>query len=85
MPRQNKINTLYVFTVEGAGEFPFDMLRYDTCWPEHEYETVRLSSPRRDDRFARRSVGLIGLREPTTARWQSFGWHVSKSSPRSVG
>lgn len=27
---------LYEFTVEGSGLFPFDMLRYDQCWPKSQ-------------------------------------------------
>ena len=85
MPRQNKINTLYVFTVEGSGEFPFDMLRYDTCWPEHETDTPMMG--RGWSGRAKRSVRMIGLRTPTVGRWLSFGWVVKDGSvqDRSVG
>lgn len=67
------------FTVEGCGEFPLDMLRYDTCWPScsrdvdamthhrpGEHRQVRLSTytPRKRDLFT------------TPERWRSFGWPV---------
>ena len=63
------------FTVTGSGAFPFDMLRYDACFPVYEGEA--------------RSMGHGGVRsirlthtderrdwEPTEGRWQSFGWSV---------
>jgi len=91
VPRQNKINTLHVFTVEGSGEFPFDMLRYDTCWPEREFDTPKLGrqfdGPRLGPaRSTKRTVGMIGLRGPTVDRWASFGWKVGDTvQERSVG
>jgi hypothetical protein len=63
------------FTVEGSGEFPFDMLRYDSCWPHTEQDSGLLTAEGKRqvqlDRevSSRRSV-------PTTARWESFNWRV---------
>ena len=64
--------------VEGFGEFPFDMLRYDNAHPTEERDSGQLS------RFAsgldgRRKVRVTALattkRWPfTPARWESFGW-----------
>ena len=87
MSKQNKINTLYLFTVTGAGEFPFDMLRYDRCWPEREGETHKLGSGQPGFRTAGvRSVEMVSLRGPTVARWASFGWKVGDTvQERSVG
>ena len=68
----------YRFTVEGSGEFPFDMLRYDRCWPKDEsHDVVNMTSYSRD-RFSlrKRQVELIGLNDPTSARWASFGWKI---------
>lgn len=74
MPKRRK-GELYTFTVEGAGEFPFDMLRYDACWPYSEgRDSTELSS---ESHFSfRRRVVLQSQQEsgPTPGRWQSFGW-----------
>lgn len=73
----------YEFTVEGRGEFPLDMLRYDRCWPKRESEDVgaieksfRQTQLGAADLYA---VRLRGLREPEAARWKSFGWRVTDS------
>lgn len=67
------------FTVEGSGQFPVDMLRYDGCYPATEREdvlaiaahtygekrrVVLIVRPLKGDKF----VNL------TPARWASFGW-----------
>lgn len=73
------IRKLYVFEVEGTGSFPIDMLRYDSCWPKSEgSDSLEVESsfrPRKAGNIRRR-VTLIGLSEPTGARWASFGWKV---------
>jgi hypothetical protein len=79
--KANKINILHVFTVTGTHDFPYDMLRYDTCWPEREMDTPKLGRRSTDTR----RVGMIGLHEPTGARWSSFGWEVEDHKVRSVG
>lgn len=73
------------FVVEGTGTFPYDMLRYDHCWPALEIESTLLDSnqlfrdenwfktPRRI-KLARETESKVNL--PTVARWQSFGWKV---------
>lgn len=60
------------FIVEGSGEFPYDMLRYDLCWPDSETQTHYLTA----SRMGVRQVKLTGLREPTEGRWASFRWRV---------
>lgn len=66
------------FTVEGHGEFPFDMLRYDSCWPYQQEDAAQLASRRyeRDTNVQRRRIVLQGIQDPTKARWQSFNWNV---------
>lgn len=62
-----------LFTVEGSGEFPYDMLRYDHCWPFSE----ALDSPAlKAHRYDRRRVVLAtnSPSAPTAGRWKSFGW-----------
>jgi hypothetical protein len=63
-----------MFVVEGAGDFPLDMLRYDCAFPlterdahiaqRHEKRRVILMSRRVHDGY------------PTDARWRSFTWQV---------
>lgn len=62
----------YTFTVEGGGDFPFDMLRYDACWPYSEgYDSTALAVG--SGRVVLQSTKESG---PTPARWASFGWRV---------
>ncbi len=81
---------LRYFTVRGRGEFPLDMLRYDSCWPQQSVDADKisptydtLSSESRED-LGRRDVFLCKhtrlKTEPvaTTGRWHSFGWDVVK-------
>ena len=63
------------FVVEGSGEFPFDMLRYDACYPLNERDSYKLRSS--SDVQCRRRVVLKSLNHPTTSgRWESYGWRV---------
>ncbi len=71
------------FTVEGSGPFPFDMLRYDSCYPVSEaQDSSKLGMYQKD----RREVTLRcrgGSKEdvaraPTTGRWNSFLWGIVK-------
>lgn len=71
------------FTVEGSGRFPFDMLRYDACWPYEEYK----DSGKLGGDYAEpvRQVTLARLVErkdvqPTVGRWNSFDWRVVPGS-----
>jgi len=58
--------------VEGAGQFPFDMLRYDSCFPKGEEDAAAMESHRRE----RRRVTLCSPSVPTKDRWDSFMWRV---------
>lgn len=73
------VRSLCEFTVEGRGSFPIDMLRYDSCWPAREGTDsfgIEASLRPRSGRD-KRKVTLVGLREPTVGRWESFGWKVA--------
>jgi len=69
------------FTVEGSGNFPFDMLRYDRCWPSTQ-DDVTTMVPHNSEHFIPiRQVTLTAsanhsIWEPTTGRWANFGWPV---------
>ena len=72
------------FTVEGSGTFPFDMLRYDACWPESESrDSYRLAADYGNDKNppSRRQVTLLSdnRHAPTYGRWESFTWKVISS------
>lgn len=77
---------LQYFTVEGEGDFPLDMLRYDNAWPELESEIYKLT-PALAERYGQpRTVKLVRFafnREgPTEARWKRFAWKVLKVEER---
>jgi hypothetical protein len=75
------VKALYEFQVSGRFEFPFDMLRYDTCWPKVEAETPLMSPhPRGNLAKENRTITLVGLKPPTAGRWGSFGWKVLEDS-----
>ena len=66
---------MFEFTVEGGGHFPYDMLRYDCCWPYSQTDAARLDPSRHE----RRRVVMQSAREagiPTVDRWDSFNWRI---------
>ena len=72
--------TMYMvdFEVEGRGEFPFDMLRYDSCWP---VSSADVDAMQRNGE--RRTIQLRCWRErrarvSTADRWASFNWRVTR-------
>jgi hypothetical protein len=77
------IKKMYEFTVEGRLDFPFDMLRYDQCWPKSESRDVVAMAPSAHSTLFRegRRVTLMGLKAPTIGRWESFGWKVISTAP----
>jgi hypothetical protein len=69
------------FEVFGKGDFPFDMLRYDLCWPASETDSLHIPlAPTPQARQETRSFNLRGLKLPTVARWASYGWTVVEAS-----
>jgi hypothetical protein len=68
-------NRTIVFTVTGRGEFPFDMLRYDQCYPVGPTDAAMLAY---DNRKKTREITLARRRNlPAVQRWVSFGWACS--------
>jgi hypothetical protein len=65
-----------VFAVAiGSGEFPPDMLRYDSCWPAFESQAIDLRH--------HTELGAIILARSACAngtwtpeRWRGFGWRL---------
>ena len=71
------VKTVYI--VEGDGNFPVDMLRYDRAF-------CMTPIPHPNDPWYGRKyrvvVGFEGKYKPTVARWESFGWRVlSQTGP----
>ena len=62
------------FVVRGGGNFPIDMLRYDSCYPKSERDSGLIESE------GRREVTLesAGRFAPSHGRWESFLWRVVK-------
>jgi hypothetical protein len=69
----------YEFTVEGKDCFPIDMLRYDSCWPMTSDDVFMM--PIEHNAPERRRVTLASHKEPTGARWESFGWTIIDRKP----
>lgn len=61
----------YAYDVDGFGEFPIDMLRYDAAHPATTNDVAAMF-----DTAHRRRVSIHSYRPPTAARWESFGWRV---------
>lgn len=73
---------IYYFNVTGTGEFPWDMLRYDRCWPADGDSVANMMYERgRDDPLKRRTVQMASNTPPTVGRWQSFMWRVVITDP----
>ena len=49
--------------------FPYDMLRYDQCWPVTSEDAFKVVSD-----VDRRSIKMRSYRAPTIEHWSSFGW-----------
>ena len=67
----------FVVTGRSRDRFPMDMLRYDECWPQ---EPSQIPSPDSQEYTASVRMARYVSNEtdqPTTARWDSFGWLVT--------
>lgn len=76
------------FVVVGSGIFPFDMLRYDQCWPKSESPD---SSAIAVGMYGESALGLRRVtlvtdnpHAPTMGRWESFTWKVEDGSIQRV-
>lgn len=77
------------FQVEGRGEFPFDMLRYNACWPKDPEDAAKIQP----NYVELRTVTLCKFtdRDPpdygvlTPERWRSFLWSIVPESFREIG
>lgn len=72
---------LTTYQVEGAGDFPYDMLRYDAAFPWRETDAALLYPSHREKRVV--TVGKFHTDKTpqiSKPRWRSFGWRVIDSS-----
>jgi len=76
--------TRQIFTVTGAGFFPLDMLRYDSCWPMEREDVEKIDNSSSEVKEMRNVTLCRIVRnknlQPTTDRWMSFGWVVAPTS-----
>ncbi len=80
----SKLAPFRTFTVEGTGNFPIDMLRFDRCVPStesdaHKIEHTTVEHTLREKPLSPRQVNLRSYTPdmaPTAGRWESFGWKV---------
>lgn len=77
---------LYTFTITPTGlsklgaTVPFDMLRYDACFPLGSQDAARLEAIARREGAQPVNLGAYhqGAQwKPEEGRWQSFGWTTS--------
>ena len=84
---------LYVteFAVSGNGQFPIDMLWYDTCFPRTQEDVTEITNTLGPAyRVTHRNTKPITLGHygdsskwvPTKERWSSFLWQVDTRSIR---
>lgn len=72
------------FRVRGTFRFPFDMLRYDQCWPTDSQSTAAMDRANDDPRQPL-EISLVHYDRdrnwhPTYLRWESFLWKVVEGS-----
>ena len=65
------MSRFYRYEVNGFGDFPWDMLRYDRVWPLTAPEPSKYEATSK----GRRTVRVEGA-GCTPERWDSFGWSV---------
>ncbi len=75
---------ILTYEVEGTGEFPIDMLRYDSAWPYSADDALKISlQPHDGDAYFNRHTVRLSTysnndrwKINTPARWRSFSWEV---------
>ncbi len=75
MPASERPKKLYEYWVTGIrGNFPTDMLRYDSCWPADPVSAELVAIERTDNNQV--SIRMRSYEVPTIERWSSFQWSV---------
>jgi len=77
---EDRPRILFTYYVTGRLPFPFDMLRYDACWPASGDDADMLDSHyvSREEFRALRSIKMHSYKRPTVERWASFTWSVGR-------
>ena len=82
------------FTVEGSGDFPIDMLRYDHCYPATSTQSAIIPQDA-EQRRVRLAISLYSTKTnmdrciksgilPCVERWKSFGWEVLREETEAI-
>ncbi len=79
---------VYEVTVEGSGDFPVDMLRYDSCYPATSDDVINIGTNQYSDRGQRKVTIRTHCHGRSTQpfhvdRWRSFQWNVLSGTARS--
>lgn len=79
MKSKKKMVYEWFIVVDGSGEFPLDMLRYDSCFPHTENDSYAIThhTGKRRILLCRRGVNETHASE---GRWKSLGWAVVYAS-----
>lgn len=76
-----------ILIVEGSGDFPIDMLRYDACCPDKEEDSFSITQQKvhPEARAGHRQVKLrrfsVNGLPANVDRWRSRGWDVVSEEP----
>ena len=62
--------------VLGQGEFPLDMLRYDSAFPTEQEDSAKLQRDQSELRTVVLTRRGINNHWGTQDRWKSFGWTI---------
>jgi hypothetical protein len=65
------------FVVTGAGDFAFDMLHCDQCWPLTSDDAAKIVAADGEPR----SIRMRSHQMPTVERWSSLGWTCGRDAP----
>ena len=70
------------FRVYGSGYFPYDMLRYDHCFPADQDSVLEMTPDLLGEKRRLKMGRWVGSKTeiPTVQRWASFGWTVEVDS-----
>lgn len=69
-----------IFDVTGNGIFPWDMLRYDECFPYSPEEAAKFQGLDDEDRECTIRLATYSpdtAVRPSARRWATFGWTVT--------
>ena len=74
------------FTVRMAHyHAPFDMFRYDQCWPATEWEGAKIEQMTHDGKSVDVTFETDNPHAPTIGRWESFACKVLPYDPNRDG